>query len=184
MPASKLLSLDDLKNSPKCLTVPFRLTCGEACLYTLTDLNHQSGSKFIVNGDLHKEFELVWTKTVTAEMNSTWTEQAYTTDHAAVGLSFLLIPHLSEFSVIHRSRKGHGFDYWLAPKGTTCRSDLPFDGASRLEISGIFRGKNSHIQGRVQQKLKQTNQSDSMRIPAYVIVIEFSQLTSVFIRKV
>jgi hypothetical protein len=180
---TSLLSLDDLDIKPGCISKSFRVMCAEACVMTLYELSHRSGETLQVSGLKNQRFQLVWSDKITQEMRNTWTEQNFTTDQAAVAMSFLLMPKLTDFSVIHRSRKGTGFDYWVAPSGTKCDEALPFDRAARLEISGIYRGSNGDIQKRVQQKIEQTKQSDGTRLPAYVIVIEFSKLNSTLVKR-
>ena len=72
--------------------------------------------------------------------------------------------------MIRRSPKKTGFDYWLGNK----KDDYPFQDKARLEVSGILKGNNSIINQRLKEKKKQTMISDSLKLPAYIIVVEFS----------
>jgi hypothetical protein len=96
-------------------------------------------------------------------------------------MAFLLILQLTDLTVIERSRKGTGFDYWLGTQGST--TTLPFERMARLEVSGIRKGNRSQINARVKQKTEQTRPSDARGLPAYIIVIEFSRPISVISTK-
>jgi len=107
---------------------------------------------------------------VTAQMSRTHNDPDEATELGACGVAFHLIRDLESMHVIERSRKGTGFDYWLGKDG-----EDPFQNKARLEISGIRRaGSPSVVAERVKQKRLQTMRSDGMKIPAYVIVVEFS----------
>ncbi len=89
---------------------------------------------------------------------------------------------MTALTVIERSRKGTGFDYWLGTQGST--ATLPFDRMARLEVSGIrSKGNRSQINARVKQKTEQTRASDAQGLPAYIIVVEFSRPISVISAK-
>ena len=60
------------------------------------------------------------------------------------------------------------FDYWLGDKN----SQYLFQDKARLEISGILKGTKSKIDYR--EKIKQTQQSNHLNLPAYIVVVEFS----------
>jgi hypothetical protein len=53
----------------------------------------------------------------------------------------------------------------------------------RLEISGINSGSNNDVDRRVRQKLTQTDRSDSLGLPAYVVVVEFGKPCSQVVKK-
>ena len=55
--------------------------------------------------------------------------------------------------------------------------------SARLEVSGIFQGGERPLEARFKKKVKQTNQSDSTRIPAYISIIEFSTPIAKFAKK-
>ena len=109
-----------------------------------------------------------------------WNDQEYATEQAAYGIAFMLIGKMTNFTVIERSRRGTGFDYWLGIKDETL--ELPFAKKVRLEVSGIRRGDDSRIKARVKQKIEQTNLSDGV-LPAYIVVVEFSRPLSWIVQK-
>lgn len=84
---------------------------------------------------------------------------------------------LTDLTIIERSRKGTGFDYWLGNQDST--AILPFQHMARLEVSGIRKGNQSQINARVKQKTEQTGASDAEGLPAYIIVVEFSRPISI-----
>jgi hypothetical protein len=115
-----------------------------------------------------KGYTLDW-QPVTEQTRRCWNDEQYTTEQAAYGFAFLLILQLTALTVIERSRKGTGFDYWLGTQGST--ATLPFDRMARLEVSGIrSKGNRSQINARVKQKTAQTRASDAQGLPAYIIV--------------
>jgi len=115
------------------------------------------------------EYEIVWTGKVTEQIKKTWNDTQEMTEYGASGVAILLILKLTKYTVIERSRKGTGFDYWLGDKNSL----LPFQSSARLEVSGILKGDNTIFNSRVKQKLKQTFPTDSTNLPAYVVVVEF-----------
>jgi hypothetical protein len=93
------------------------------------------------------------------------------TEYGAYAIAALLMPYLTDLTVIERSVKGKGlgFDFWL---GDISDRDRLFQRKARLEVSGIRRGSESQIEYRVNIKLKQITPSDLVA-PGYVCVVEF-----------
>jgi len=141
----------------------------QAAAVCLDNQNHSPGVTFKVEGDLSAEFQLFWPE-VTQQMRDSWADMAESAEDGACCLAILIIQKLTEYFVIKRSRKKTGFDYWLGNKD----GQYPFQDKARLEISGILRGTLSQINYRVKEKIKQTQQSNHLNIPAYIVVIEFS----------
>ena len=108
-----------------------------------------------------------------------WNDIEYTTEQAAYGIAFLVIQELTDYTVIERSRRGTGFDYWLGKKGET--NELPFQNAVRLEVSGIRKGDDSRVKARVKLKVEQVSPTDD--IPAYIVVVEFSNPLAFIVKK-
>jgi len=97
-----------------------------------------------------------------------------------MGIAFMLIRQLTQFTVIERSRKGTGFDYWLGSEDEA--GELPFQNKVRLEVSGIRKADDSRVRARIKQKIEQTNPSDG-EFPAYIIIVEFSRPLSFIVEK-
>ncbi len=168
---SDSIFLTDLAKGFPAITPVFGATLAEACAVCLSDRRHPQGINLEVKGDFQTTFKLYW-QSVTPQMIRCWNDLEYTTEQAAYGTAFMIITRLTDFTVIERSRKGTGFDYWL---GTETDDELlPFQNKVRLEISGIRAGYQKRINFRLKQKLEQTKSSDGI-LPAYVVVVEFSK---------
>jgi hypothetical protein len=114
------------------VTPAFGLTLVEAIAVCFDDRNHASGTTFTVEGDFQTQVQFLY-PSVTAQMRLCWNDDDETTEQAAYGIAFLLIRHLTELTVIERSRRGTGFDYWLG----MAQPNMPFQRMMRLEVSGI-----------------------------------------------
>lgn len=167
------INLEDLKQGLPAITAAYGESLAQAAAVCFEDQKHTCGVELSVNGNFNAAFETYWTA-VDDQMRRCWNDLEFTTEQAAYGVAFLLIRAVTEFTVIERSRKGTGFDYWL---GYEEDQDLPFANKARLEVSGIRNGNNSTVNKRVKQKLNQTNVSDGY-LPAFVVVVEFGKPTS------
>lgn len=122
-----------------------------------------------VVGDLVGQFELVWGE-VTQKMIDSRADMDYTVESGAYCLAMLVVERMLGLRVVKQSKKMTGFDYWLEQL-----PDVGFQGQARLEVSGILSGTKSQIRSRLKAKLHQTKRSDQLSIPAYVVIVEFSQ---------
>lgn len=179
MDKSQDLVLTRLGEGLPAITPSFGATLAEACAVCLEEQGHLQGVELIVNGDFTTTFRLYW-QPVTEQMLRCWNDEEFTTEQAAYGIAFMLIRQLTEFTVIERSRKGTGFDYWLGSEDAA--GELPFQNKVRLEVSGIRKAEDSRIRARIKQKIEQTNPSDG-KFPAYIIVVEFSRPQSFILEK-
>jgi hypothetical protein len=102
-------------------------------------------------------------------MRRTFNDLQEATENGAYGIALLLVCSRLGFTVIERSRKGTGFDYWLGDEET-----LPFQNKARLEVPGILCGSQSQIAARIREKRQQLRRSDQGRLPGYIVVVEFS----------
>jgi len=140
----------------------------EAIAVCLDSENHNNNALLTVNGSFSGTYSLEHGP-VTDQMRRGHNDPEIATENAAYGISILLVDFNTELTVIERSRKGTGFDYWLGLKN----SPAPyFQKKARLEVSGIRRGSNGAVNSRVKTKLEQTRRSDGT-LPAYISVIEF-----------
>jgi hypothetical protein len=117
---------------------------------------------------------------VTEQMISCYNDQQSATELGAYGVAFLLVLNLTDCTIIKRSRRGTGFDYWLGKEQDN--AELPFQNKERLEVSGIRSGDNSHVKARVKEKLKQVQPSHATASPALIVVVEFSTPLSQMVR--
>lgn len=116
-----------------------------------------------------------WVNECDDVIRRTYTDMQYNTEHGAVCLAIMLTTTFTPYTIIERSRKGTGFDYWLGEKG-----NMLFQKKARLEVSGILQGDDSTMKSRYNTKVMQTVQSDDTLLPAYISIIEFSRPKAIF----
>lgn len=177
---NRRLVLTNLAEGLPGVTPAFGAVLAEAGAICFESQNHPNGVKLRVNGTFTAIYKVYWQE-VTDQMLRCWNDYEVTTEHAAYGVAFLLICDLTEYTVIERRRKGDGFDYWLGKEEG--EDELPFQKKARLEVSGIRRGNRSRVRARVRQKLEQVKPSDSIGLPAYIVVVEFSTPLSKVVKK-
>jgi hypothetical protein len=162
------IHLTTLKHGMPGMTSAFGESIAEAAAVCLEDQKHASGVKMHVDGKYSTAFCVHWDVT-TDQIRSCWADPNVTTEHGAYGIAFLLVSNLTGLTVVERSRRGTGFDFWLGSEGN---GDLLFQQKTRLEVSGIRRGTKSDIISRIREKLNQTQRSQGA-FPALVVVVEF-----------
>ncbi|MDM3861062.1 MAG: hypothetical protein PT118_14715 [Aphanizomenon gracile PMC644.10] len=176
---SKELVITKLEQGLPAITPAFGATLAEACAICLNNQGYIQGIELTVQGEFTAVFKLYWQE-VTDQMLRCWNDSEYTTEQAAYGIAFLIIQELTHYTVIERSRRGTGFDYWLGKKGDN--NELPFQNAVQLEVSGIRKGDDSRIKARIKQKLEQFSPTDGT-LPAYIVVVEFSNPLAFIVKK-
>lgn len=140
----------------------------EALAVCLDSQEHNNNAILTVTGFFEGQYTLEHGP-VTDHMRRSHNDSEVATEYGAYGISILLIDFNTDLTVIERSRKGTGFDYWLGSKD----SPAPyFQQKARLEVSGIRCGTDVAIDSRVRNKIKQTKRSNGS-LPAYIAVIEF-----------
>ena len=154
------------------LTPAFGTFLAEACQVCLQNAGHRPGQILAVRGSESRHFSLSWVEGEAEQLLRSWADQQEATEYGATAIAILLVLQMTDYTVVRRSVKGTGFDYWL---GYADDSSLPFQDVVRLEVSGVFRGDEPTLRQRVQKKLKQVSRSDYLGLPALVIVTEFSQ---------
>ena len=118
---------------------------------------------------------LKWENTCDEMILRTYADMQYATEHGAVCLAIMLTVAYTPYTVIERSRKGTGFDYWLGERN----SEL-FQKKARLEVSGILKGDDATMTNRFNAKVVQTEQSDDTKLPAYISIVEFSKPKAIY----
>ena len=160
------LNLSDLGNGLPGITPAFGETLAQVGGVCLESQGHGHGVQLRVGGDRSNSYSLKWPP-VTEQARRCFNDPDEATEFGAVGVAILLAKSEIGYSVIGRSRRGTGFDYWIGEE-----SELPFQRKARLEISGIRKGRNQEVNARVGRKLKQIERSGDTPV-AYVIVVEF-----------
>lgn len=145
-------------------------TLREAASVCLESRHHASGVNIAVDGDESRSYSLTWPG-VTDQMKRTHNDLQDATRDGACGVAILVTKRITGLTVVEKSRKGTGFDYWLG------EDDDLFQNKARLEVSGIIdaKGKVQPINARVKRKQKQTTRSDALKVAAYVVIVEFAK---------
>jgi len=147
----------------------------EACLICLDYHNHRTGIKLVAKGSWNANLFLYWNGEVDERMRRCWRDTQEATEYGAAAIAILLVIEFTKYTVIERSAKGTGFDYWLL-ESELYDEEFISDGTARLEVSGIIYAENdSAIRSRVKDKLRQVEVSDSTGFPAIIVVVEFSR---------
>lgn len=169
---ANVINIESIKMGLPGISPVWAATLVEACIVCLARQNHSPGTEMLVNDNLKEQFSLNWTDLYSDQLDRTWKDQEEATELGAVCLAVQLALEMTDYTVIERSAKTTGFDYWL---GDATDDELIFEKKARLEISGIFNGDFRSVNTRYRVKVKQTKQSDDSGLPAYIAVIEFSK---------
>ena len=171
--------LEDLKNDLP--HIP--RACGEAhtqaAVVCFKDRGHAPEVLLVVEGGSDSEEVCVrWKTRLTPQIVNYWKDMKKAAEEGAVGLAFLLARLLHGYTVVERAMTATGIDWWLGTE------DNPlFQKKARLEVSGILNGTKTQVRQRTEQKKEQTKQSDQSKLPAYVVVVEFSTPRSVVVKR-
>jgi len=161
------LFLSSLTEGMPGLTPAYGAVLAEAASVCLEEQGHGPSTGLRVDGDFLAAFSL-YRLTVNEQMRLSHNDAEKATENGACGVALLAVRDLTGRSVLLQSRKGTGFDYWLgSPDG------FLFQGAARLEVSGIRRGKEGSIRERARRKMEQTERSRALA-PVWIAVVEFS----------
>ena len=139
---------------------------------------HPEAVTLMMAGDITDSIVIHWQDECNEQKVRTYTDMQYATEHGAICLSVMLTIALTPYTIIERSRKGTGIDYWLGDKDS-----FLFQRKARLEVSGILHGDDSQIKSRHAAKIEQANKSDELQLPAYISVVEFSKPKALFAKK-
>ena len=164
------LNLPDLALGLPAITPAFGAALAEAGAICLSSQGHSQGVRLQLVGDWTNTCKLYW-QPVTPQMLRCWNDRDYATEQAAYAVALLLMKQVKGFTVVERSRRGTGFDYWLGHQAT---DELLLQKLVRLEVSGIRQGTLPQVKARVKLKTEQLK-SSAQPLPAYVVVVEFSQ---------
>ena len=94
------------------------------------------------------------------------------TELGACGVAILAARKLTGYTVVERSVKGTGFDYWLGAVNPPDSELEPLERKARLEVSGILQGATEGVEARIREKIRQTRCSAGA-YPAYIVVVKF-----------
>ncbi|HVE71433.1 MAG TPA: hypothetical protein VNI54_08705 [Thermoanaerobaculia bacterium] len=134
------LDLDDLAKGRPRLTAARAAGFAQAAAVTFETNGHASGVAMPTDGVAEETLGVTWTPTDEAT-RSTWADPQEATEHGAYGVGLLLAEQLLALTVVERSFKYTGFDYWLGPISP---ETFLFQGKTKLEVSGIGEGGYNH----------------------------------------
>jgi hypothetical protein len=165
------LSLDSLRQGHGAITPSYGGVLAECAAVALESQAHQHDVKLSVAGAYRAGLNVSWQPT-TLQMRQCHADEQVATEHGAYGVAVLVLRELTGLSVVSRSRKGTGFDFWVGePNG----SGLPFQDSGRMEVSGIRRGNKTTVRSRLRQKMLQTRRSEKTSLTAWAFVVEFGK---------
>lgn len=165
------LDLNELRTGTRGITTDFGGCLCEAASVCLEDRTHKSGVSMALNGSLTPSTPVLlsW-PTVTQQARNCYGDLQFAAEFGAYGIAVLLVERLTQYTVVERSRKGTGFDYWLAPKGA---SEPLFQNKRKLEVSGLLAGDENDVRRRLREKLDQLRRG-GVPIPGYGVVVHFA----------
>ena len=123
-----------------------------------------------VSGTLSSHAMPVVSQATTQQARNCYADPEFAAEFGAYGIAILLIERLTEFTVVERSRKGTGFDYWLGPKGD---AQPLFQDKQKLEVSGVLDGDESELRRRLRMKLEPLRRG-GVPLPGYGMVVHFA----------
>lgn len=178
-PKSKILDLRVLASPPglPALTVHAGGSLAEAAAVCLEHNGHDQGVHLKLSGKRKREFRLQW-EAASVQTMRTHNDPQDATEDGACAVAIVVVMEVTGLTVIERAFKGGGFDYWLGESAESL-----FQNKSRLEVSGILKGDDSEVRSRVRKKSVQTEKSDSLKIPAFVCVVEFGRPQVSFVKR-
>lgn len=173
------IDLEMLSNGLPGITQRIGSFLAEASGFCLQLNTHSPGTIISIEGFINQNSKLIWKENTDQQLTNSYADEKEAVEFGACGIAIAIIEKLTSYTVIRRSWIGTGFDYWLGEKD----SDLPFDEKARLEISGIMHGSNDDIRHRANIKINQTRQSDNLKLPAIIVITEFSRPASYLVKR-
>ena len=146
----------------------------EGGAFCLEANGHQPGVALEIEGDYAETIELYWSNVVDSQVARAWNDSQEATEYGATAIAIIILSKLTPYTIIERSFKGTGFDYWLGT-GEYDENLLPFQQRkAKLEVSGIWKESESNtVDARVSLKRRQIELGDEDGLPAIIIVVEF-----------
>ena len=174
------IHLDDLRNGCSGILPSLGSFMCDCVIYLFASQGHLSGVTLEVEtNDGNLDFVVTWEGGLSLEMERTMNDEERATDYGAMGMALLLVMYLTDYQHFTFARRGTGIDFTLYLKRPTVINQPP---DARLEISGIREASRTNTTTtRYKLKVEQVKQSDSMNVPVYIVITEFSTPKSLFI---
>lgn len=163
------LQLSDLQKGMPGITPVEGAFLQENAMVALHKAKHHSPTKITLTGVANRDIQLSWDDSVDQQMLNSYNDEKENTEFAAAGISALLTPYLTDYTIIMRAQQGTGFDYWLG------KDDTSLSPLATLEVSGI-KSENSDntISKRLSAKKKQIMASEGLKLPQYISIVEMA----------
>jgi hypothetical protein len=175
---SVYLDFNALRNGHIGISATYGSFLAEAASRCLHFHRHQNPALLSITGDHTAIGTLAWCDAGELEQ-ATWADLYEAAEYGAYAVGITVALRLTEKFRVERSVRGTGIDYWISDGGN---HDAPFQRTARLEISGILSGDDAKLMSREKSKLLQTTRSDSIGLPAYVAIVEFSRPETRFVQ--
>ena len=171
-----ILDLDQLNEEIPALTNDFAGYLRQAILMCLQEHFHSSGVACSIKG-LSRTIaaaEILWSGEFSTRIARLFGAPANAAEYAGEGIAILTILTTTDYTILERSNKGTGIDFWLGHRGAS--SEENFQRSARMEAKGRTRlDRESQIRSEVRKGLIQAGRSDDTNLPVYVILTEFSR---------
>ena len=144
------------------------------CMVCFHQNGHGSGVKLAVDyNDTATVFEICWTGETDEQLLRAYREAGRATDNAACAVALLLVREMTEFTAIEQSVIGTTIDYYLIRRQPQ-ESDLIFNYAARLEVSGILaENEENTVDDRISRKRRRLRRERDL--PDLIAVVEFGR---------
>jgi hypothetical protein len=139
---------------------------------------HAAGVQLAVSeeSEPRRRFTLSWPAT-TDQARRSWADPDEATEQGACAVAALLVEAIAGLHVLHRSRRGTSFDYWLGPPG---QLEPLFQEKTPLEVSGIRHAKDdAEVRARERQKIGQVarkEKPETAALPRVVVIVTRSSV--------
>ena len=128
-----MLDLNELRNGLPAVTPEWGSVLAQVAGVCLESQGHHQCVLLRITGHLDNIYALIWPP-VNDQALRTWADHQEATEYGATAIAVLLIRKGTGYTVIERSVKGTGIDYWLGHD----TEGPPFQNKARLEVSGIL----------------------------------------------
>lgn len=180
---TNILHLDDLRKGCSGILPSLGSFMCDCAIFSLASQGHSSGVNLEVETDNEKiNFRLTWEGDISLQMRRTMNDTDRATDYGAMCLAVLLVRQLTDYQSFTVSEKKTGVDFWLFKEEPSDHDVSHAD--ARLEVSGIRKASRTNtIAIRHKLKMVQVEASASSKRDVYIVITEFSEPNSLFVKK-
>ncbi len=177
---TRRIQLEDLSKQAPVLTEDGARFYRENCMVCFASQQHDNGVALHVDvDDTLERISVAWQGVVTPKMLVSYRDQDKRVDFGACAVALLIMPVFTGYAAVEPSATGDGVDYYLTRPGDD--DELIFNGAARLEVSGIQRENESNtVADRVSRKrrrlrrLRKSSPANPTKDPpTFICVVEF-----------